>query len=62
MSEVRRYWEEQTAFEAEPQTEELIEREEYLFAHIEQLGDEIGESAEVVIRERVRIARLSPVR
>ena len=61
VSEVRAYWEEQNAYEEEPKTKDILAREEYLYAQVEEILDEIGEGAEVVIRERVRIARLSPV-
>ena len=62
VSEVRAYWEEQNAYEEEPKAEEMLAREETLYAQVEQLLDELGEGAEVAIHERVRIARLSPVK
>ena len=62
VSEVRAYWEEQNAYEEEPKSKDILEREEYLYAQVEEILDELGEGAEVVIRERVRIARLSPVK
>lgn len=61
VSEVRAYWEEQNAYEEEPKPEDVQEREEYLYSQVEQILDELGERAEVAFRERVRIARLSPV-
>ncbi len=60
--EVRAYWEEQSAYEEEPKEEEIPAREEYLYARVEELLDELGGEAEVAIRERVRIARLGPVK
>ncbi len=60
--EVRAYWEEQNAYEQEPKAEDVLAREEYLYAQVEEILDELGEGAEVVIRERVHIARLSPVK
>ncbi len=60
--EVRAYWEEQNAYEQEPKAKDVLAREEYLYAQVEEILDELGEGAEVVIRERVRIARLSPVK
>lgn len=62
VSEVRAYWEEQNAYEEEPKAQDILAREEYLYAQVEEILDELGEGAEVVIRERVRIARLSPVK
>ncbi|MFC2029875.1 hypothetical protein ACFLWA_04000 [Chloroflexota bacterium] len=62
MSEVRAYWEEQNAYEQEPKAKGILAREEYLYAQVEEILDELGEGAEGVIRERVRIARLSPVK
>jgi hypothetical protein len=62
VSEVRAYWEEQNAYEEEPKAKDILAREEYLYAQVEEILDELGEEAEVVIRERVRIARLSPVK
>ncbi|MFC2037021.1 hypothetical protein ACFLYD_03485 [Chloroflexota bacterium] len=61
VSEVRAYWEEQNACEEEPKANDILAREEYLYAQVEEILDELGEGAEVAIRERVRIARLSPV-
>jgi hypothetical protein len=62
VSEVRAYWEEQNAYEEEPKAKDILAREEYLYAQVEEILDELGEGAEVVIRERVRIARLGPVK
>jgi hypothetical protein len=62
VSEIRAYWEEQNAYEEEPKAEDILAREEYLYAQVEEILDELGEGAEVVFRERVRIARLSPVK
>ena len=60
--EVRAYWEEQNAYEDEPKAADVLAREEYLYDQVEKILDELGEGAEVVIHERVRIARLSPVK
>ena len=62
VSEFRAYWEEQNAHEEEPKAKDILAREEYLYAQVEEILDELGDGAEVVIRERVRIARLSPVK
>ena len=62
VSEVRAYWEEQNAYEEEPKAKDILAREEYLYAQVEEILDELGEGAEVAIRERVRISRLSPVK
>ena len=62
VSEVRAYWEEQNAYEEEPKAKDVVAREEYLYAQVGVILDELGEGAEVVIREKVRIARLSPVK
>jgi len=60
--EVRAYWEEQNAYEKEPKAKELLAREESLYAQVEEMLDDLGEGAEIVFRERVRIVRLSPVK
>jgi hypothetical protein len=62
VAEVRAYWEEQNAYEEEPKAEDILAREEYLYAQVEEILDELGEGAEVAIRDRARIARLSPVK
>ena len=62
VSEVRAYWEEQNAFDEEPKSEERLAREDLLFEQINKIMDELGVGAEVALRERVRIARLYPVR
>lgn len=62
VSEMRAYWEEQSAYEDKALEQEILTREESLYAQVEELLDELGEGAEVVIRERVRIARLCPVK
>ena len=59
--ELRDYWEELNAFEDDPKDEALIEREEDLFAQVEEIMRASGAGAEVAIHERVRIARLRPV-
>ena len=61
VNEIRAYWEEQSAYEEEPKAKDMLAREEYLYARVEQILAELGEGAEVIFREKVRIARLSPV-
>jgi hypothetical protein len=60
--ELRAYWEEQNAHGAESKAEGILDREEYLYAQVEEILDELGDGAEVVFREWVRIARLRPVK
>jgi hypothetical protein len=60
--EIRAYWEEQNAYDDVPKANDILAQEEYLYSQAEQILDELGEGAEVVIRERVHIARLSPVK
>ncbi|NIM92935.1 MAG: hypothetical protein GTO18_04400 [Anaerolineales bacterium] len=62
VSELRAYWEEQNAYEVEPNAKDALARENYLNAQAEEIIAELGGGAEVVIRERVRIARLRPVK
>ena len=62
VSEVRRYWEKQNAYEEEPRAKDILEREDYLYSQAEEILDEFGEGAQVVIFERVRIARLNSVK
>jgi hypothetical protein len=58
VSELRAYWEEQNAYEVEAKAKDALAREEYLYAQAEEILDELGEGAEVVFREKVRIERL----
>ena len=60
VSEIRAYWEEQNAYEDEPKAEDILAREEYLYTQAAEILDGLGEGAEVVIRERIHIARLRP--
>ena len=62
VSELRAYWNEQNAYEVEPKAKDALEWEKYLYAQAEEILVELGDGAEVVIRERVRIERLSPVK
>ena len=62
VSEVRAYWEEQNAYEEEPKAQDILVREEYLYAQVEEILEELGEGAEVAFRERVRIERLRPLK
>lgn len=61
VSEIRAYWEKQNAYEEEPKAEDILAREEFLYGRAAELLDELGEGAEVVFRERVRIERLRPL-
>jgi hypothetical protein len=61
VAEMRAYWKEQNAH-GEPRAKEVHEREESLYAQVEEILDEGGEGAEIVFREWVRIARLRPVK
>jgi hypothetical protein len=61
VSEIRAHWEEQSACQEEPRSKDVLAREECLYAQAEELLDELGAGAKVVFRERVYIARLSPV-
>lgn len=60
--EMRAYWAEQSTFEDEPPVDEGPTREDSLYAQVEEILDDLGDGAEVVIRERVRIARLLPAK
>ncbi|NIS82919.1 MAG: hypothetical protein GTO14_22580 [Anaerolineales bacterium] len=59
--ELRDYWEELNAFEADTKDEAVIAREEELYAQVEEIMQAAGAGVEVAIHERVRIARLRPV-
>jgi hypothetical protein len=58
----REYWEEQNAYEVEPKAKDALAREEHLYAQAKKILMEVGEGVEVVIRERVRIERLRPLK
>lgn len=62
VSEVRGYWEEQNAYEVEAKAEDALAREEYIYAQAEEIMRELGAGAEIVIRERVQIALLRPLK
>lgn len=59
--EVRAYWDAQSAFNEVPKEKERLAREESIYAQVERLLDELGSGAQIVFRERVRMARLSPL-
>lgn len=56
--ELHAYWEEQTAFDDRPDDEAMVEREEKLFAQVEEIMQRSGEGTQVAIHEKVRIMRL----
>jgi SAM-dependent methyltransferase len=60
--ELRDYWEELNAFEDDPVDEASIAREEDLYAQVEEIIQNSRPGVEVAIHERVRVARLRPVK
>jgi hypothetical protein len=62
VSELRAYFEEQNAHDVESKAQDVLAREEYLYAQTERIMDKLGEGAEAAIREMVRIARLRSVK
>ncbi len=60
--ELREFWDRYNDFDPTPKEPERIDYEDRMFGEAEQIRKESGEGAEIVIRERVRIARLKPVR
>lgn len=62
VSELLTYWEEQNAYEDGHKVEEVVARDQELWAQVEKIIQELGEGAEVAIHERVRIAWLRPVK
>lgn len=62
VSELRAYREEQNAYEVETKAKDALIREEFLYTQAENILDELRVGAEVVIRERVRIERLRPLK
>ena len=60
--DLRVYWEEQNAFDDDPKDEAIIAREEELYTQVAEIMQSSGAGAGVAIHERVRIARLKPVR
>ncbi len=61
LPELHAYWEEQTAFDDRPDDEAMVEREEKLFAQVEEIMQRSGEGTQVAIHEKVRIMRLKPL-
>jgi hypothetical protein len=62
ISELRAFWEEQNAYDVEPKEKDALAREEDLYAQANKILAGLEGGAEVVIRERVRIARLRPLK
>jgi SAM-dependent methyltransferase len=60
--ELRDHLAELDAFEDAPLDESTVAREEFLYAKVEEIMQASGAGAEVAIHERVRIARLKPVK
>jgi len=60
--ELSAYWQELYAYDDSPRDEAVVAREKYLFAQVEEIMQASGAGAEAAILERVRIARLRPVR
>ena len=60
--EIRAYWEKQNAFDDRLDDEAVVEREENLYAQVEEIMQRSGESTQIAIHERVRIMRLKPMR
>jgi len=60
--ELRAYWEEQNAFDDRLDDEAVVEREENLYAQVEEIMQRSGESTQIAIHEKVRIMRLKPLR
>jgi hypothetical protein len=62
VQEMRAYLEEVNTFDDEQEDEIILAREETLYAQVEEILLKSGAGAEVAIHERVRIAKLRPVR
>ena len=60
--ELSAHWEELWAYEEQPEVEDLTLLDENLYAQVEEILQASGAGAEIAVNERVRIARLRPMR
>ena len=61
-AEIREFWDRYNDYDPEPKEEDKQAFEDKVYARAEEIRKESGKDAEVAIHERVRIARLKPVR
>lgn len=61
-AELREFWERYNDYESTPKEREKLEFEDKVYARAEEVRKESGKDAKVVVHERVRIARLEPIR
>lgn len=62
VSELREFWDRYNAYETEPKEEAQLAYEDKAYGRAEQVLRDSSDDAEAAIHERVRIARLKPVR
>jgi hypothetical protein len=60
--ELREFWDRYNDYEPTPKEQEQLAFEDKVYAKAEEIRKDSGNDAEVAIHERVRIARLKPVR
>jgi hypothetical protein len=60
--ELREFWDRYNDYEPTPKEQEQLTFEDKAYAKAEEIRKDSGDDAEVAIHERVRIARLKPVR
>lgn len=61
-AELREFWDRYNDYEPTPKEQEQLTFEDKVYAKAEEIRKDSGNDAEVAIQERVRIARLKPVR
>jgi len=61
-AELREFWDRYNDYEETPKEEEQLSFEDKAYAKADEIRKDSGADAEVIVHERVRIARLKPVR
>ncbi len=61
-AEIREFWDRYNDYNPEPKENDQLAFEDKVYARAEQVRKESSEDAEIAVHERVRIARLDPMR
>jgi hypothetical protein len=61
-TELREFWDRYNDYDPTPKEQDRLEYEDKVFGKAEQIRKDFGKNVQVAIHERIRIARLKPVR
>lgn len=61
-AELREFWDRYNDYDPTPKEQDRIDYENTVYAKAEEIRELAGKEAEVVVHERIRIARLKPLR